>query len=309
MTETLDDTARRIADRGRDALLAGLRPAFEQAAAAHADVLQLDSDQLERMVQRAADRADGVQWRRALSSVATEELGIGLAEALSHPAVARAHETVGAPSYEESLAELLAKEGRTANAEPASRATEALPAPVSEGAAVTAEPASRATEALPGPQSGDADVPPAPAPVAVPAPPAQPAPSPPENPAAGVAAAQVKPAPAPAATQPGVRPEVRIAAVHLSGIANLAPSESDLELRLSGEGFDIVHAGGVVFGRLAWEDIRSLDVADTRTRRLRRRQGGAQLVVRSDRGDANFEIPGLTPEELRVQLAPLLSRR
>jgi hypothetical protein len=36
--------------------------------------------------------------------VATDELGIGLGEALGHPAVAEAHRLVGAPSYEDGLA-------------------------------------------------------------------------------------------------------------------------------------------------------------------------------------------------------------
>ncbi len=106
MTETLEHTAQRIADQGRSALLARLRPAFTEAVRAHSDVLNLDGDQLEQMVQRAADRADGLQWRRALADVATEQLGITLGEALSHPAVARAQAIVGAPSYEDSLAAL-----------------------------------------------------------------------------------------------------------------------------------------------------------------------------------------------------------
>ncbi len=101
MTDSLEDTAQRIAERGRDALVERLRPAFRDAAAKHADVLELRDEQIEEMVQRAADRADGLQWRRALAGVATEELGIGLGEALSHPAVARAQAIVGAPSYEE----------------------------------------------------------------------------------------------------------------------------------------------------------------------------------------------------------------
>ncbi|MDQ6803384.1 MAG: hypothetical protein M3065_00110 [Actinomycetota bacterium] len=101
---TLEDSARRIAQRGREALLERLRGAFEAAAAAHADVLELNEERLERMVQDAAERADGLQWRRALATVATEELGIGLGEALGHPAVARAQAIVGAPSYEEGLA-------------------------------------------------------------------------------------------------------------------------------------------------------------------------------------------------------------
>jgi hypothetical protein len=104
MTEEIDETAQEIADQGRDALVGRLRPAFEQAVEARRDTLTLDDEQLEEMVQRAADRADGLQWRRALASVASEKLGIGLGEALAHPAVVRAHELVGAPSYEEALA-------------------------------------------------------------------------------------------------------------------------------------------------------------------------------------------------------------
>jgi hypothetical protein len=100
----LENSAQRIAERGREALLERLRGAFEEAAAAHADVLELDDKKLERMIAGAADRADGLQWRRALAAVATEELGIGLGEALGHPAVARAQTIVGAPSYEEGLA-------------------------------------------------------------------------------------------------------------------------------------------------------------------------------------------------------------
>jgi hypothetical protein len=103
VNDTLEDTAQRIADRGRDALVERLRPAFREAAAAHGDLLELTDEQIEQMVQRAADRADGLQWRRALAVVATEELGIGLGEALSHPAVERAHAIVGAPAYDESL--------------------------------------------------------------------------------------------------------------------------------------------------------------------------------------------------------------
>jgi hypothetical protein len=104
MAEALEDSAQRIAGQGRKALLGRLREAFEETAAAHTDVLELDPERLDQMVERAVDRADGLQWRRALASVATEELGIGLGEALGHPAVARAQEIVGAPSYEDGLA-------------------------------------------------------------------------------------------------------------------------------------------------------------------------------------------------------------
>ena len=73
-------------------------------------------------MQIAAERADGLQWRRALAGVAAEELGVSVTEALSHPAVARAQTLVGAPSYEQSLAELIARPGAAAHAAgPASR--------------------------------------------------------------------------------------------------------------------------------------------------------------------------------------------
>ena len=111
MSSTAQDSAQRIAERGRETLRARLREAFEEAAAEHADVLELDEGKLERMIERAVERADGLQWRRALASAATQELGIGLGEALAHPAVVDAQRLVGAPSYEEGLAAIA--EGRS----------------------------------------------------------------------------------------------------------------------------------------------------------------------------------------------------
>ena len=67
---SVETLARRIADRGQDALLGRLRTAYADAAAAHADLISLDSEQIEAMVQSAADNADGLQWRRALADVA-----------------------------------------------------------------------------------------------------------------------------------------------------------------------------------------------------------------------------------------------
>lgn len=106
---SMETLAERIADRGRDALVERLRTAYGDAAAAHADLISLDDERIEAMVQGAADRADGLQWRRALAGIAADELGIAVSEALSHPAVARAQGIVGAPSYEQSLAELIAQ--------------------------------------------------------------------------------------------------------------------------------------------------------------------------------------------------------
>lgn len=123
MTDTeidVETLARRIADRGQDALMRRLRTAYADAAAAHADLISLDRSQIEAMVQSAAENADGLQWRRALAEVAAEDLGVSLTEALTHPAVKRAQALVGAPSYEQSLAELIARPVPPAAPRPAS---------------------------------------------------------------------------------------------------------------------------------------------------------------------------------------------
>jgi hypothetical protein len=141
MAETLEKSAQRIAAKGREALRERLREAFEEAAAAHADVLELDPERLEAMVERATDRADGLQWRRALATAATDELGIGLGEALEHPAVSRAQKLVGAPSYEEGLAAIAKGEPPPAGTgEPEPVAEESEPADEQAPAGDGAEP-------------------------------------------------------------------------------------------------------------------------------------------------------------------------
>ena len=216
MTDTLEQTARRIAERGRPALLEFLRPAFQQTAADHADVVELDADQLERMVQDAADHADGLLWRRALAGVAAQELGISLGEALGHQAVARAQAIVGAPAFI----------ARPESPEP----TELLP------------------EAI------------------------------------------------------------RLPAVHLGGIQDLRREEGNLELRFSGAGLDILSTDSDnVLGRLGWEEIQGFDLPHHGGLR-RRQRSSPQLIVRTSRGEASFAVPGLTEEELRTHLAPMLER-
>lgn len=410
MTDTLEPTARLIADRGRDALLARLRGAFADAASAHADPLQLDNQQLEQMVQRAADRADGLQWRRALATVATEELGIGLGEALGHPAVERAQAIVGAPSYrvdlgssmksdaaiEESEEFEAAAESAEAAARPKHQAAEpetvsaepeletvsaepeldaehqAEPETVSAAPFMAAEPApprspvaraaASAAESVAGSQTGAAARPktgaaarPAKA-VIRPATeagarraaqaPARPtttgAPARPETearPTTKVPASHetearptTKEAPArpetegrrtikipagpetvtpddPVSDAPGTRDGLRIAAIHLGGVTNLRPGEGDIEVRLSEHGLDIARdSSDEILGRLAWSEIESLEVPPIRGFRLRRREPRAHLVVRTEHGDASFEIPAVFPEELREHLEPVLTR-
>ncbi len=144
----LEPTAALIAQRGREALLERLRLSYREAASAHADILQLNDERIEAMVQRAVERADGLQWRRALASVGAQELGISVAQALTHPAVVRAQTVTGAPSYESGLAAL-------------------APAPRTATALATAP--SAAPELEPGP-GADATPALAPAPVAAPPP-------------------------------------------------------------------------------------------------------------------------------------------
>jgi hypothetical protein len=272
VTEDLDQTAQQIADRGREALVERLRPAFRDAAAQHADVLELSDEQLEQMVQRAADRADGLQWRRALATVATEELGIGLGEALSHPAVERAQSIVGAPSYEESLVALTARRQTEAENEE----EEALAAEVDEVDDVDGEAESDEDEAESEADEADAPV-------------------------GGTAEHE-------AVAMADDPDSIRVAVIHLGGVANLEPGEGDIELRVSEVGLDIVRGIDETLGRLTWGDIRELTVPSPRGLLRRRRDAPANLVIRTENGDASFEAPAVGADELRAHLAPLIER-
>jgi hypothetical protein len=284
MSEDLERTAELIAQRGREALLARLRPAFQEAAAAHADVLELTSEQLEEMVQRAADRADGLQWRRALASVACEELRIPLSEALSHSAVARAQDLVGAPSYEESLLQLAraADAGREPQDEAAREQAADAVAEFAEEAAV-AEEAEFDEEAEFAEAEGEWEQ---------------------EPPPTMQYELEEIDDDAQGGHQQEDVSELQIAAVHIGGIANLSPGERGIELKLGEPGLDIVRADGEVLGRLEWELVQTLEVPPPRRRR--RRGAATHLVIRTRRGDASFEVPGLTQDELREHLTPVL---
>ncbi len=99
MSAAGERTAERIARGGREALIARLHAAFARQAAA-STVVTLDADELAELVTAAVGRAGGPLWRRCLAEAATAELRIDLSEAVSHPAVLRAHELVAAPVYE-----------------------------------------------------------------------------------------------------------------------------------------------------------------------------------------------------------------
>jgi len=275
MTKELDKTAQRIAEKGRDALIERLRPAFEEAAAAHADFLELDADKLERMVQQAADRADGLQWRRALATVATEELGIGLGEALGHPVVERAQTIVGAPSYEESLAAIAAGSPPPAGAEPPGAA--APPAagaepPGASAAAPTAEPDAEPEAAADAGEKGPRDV----------------------RREANSQGSEALP--------------ITVAAVHLDGLSEL-DGHGELELQFTEDGLDV--AGGpeeTILARFIWSEIDGIEVQPGRGRMIRRRAAPARVILSASGRHARFEARDGDPEELKRRLAPALTK-
>jgi hypothetical protein len=95
--DELDGAVRRIADAGRRDVVARLRDAL--ARQAESAGIALDSEELDRRAGEAVIYADGILWRRALAGAAGAELGLGLGEAVGHPAVLRAHAQVGAPPF------------------------------------------------------------------------------------------------------------------------------------------------------------------------------------------------------------------
>jgi hypothetical protein len=101
---------------------------------------------------------------------------------------------------------------------------------------------------------------------------------------------------------------IRLAVIHLGGVANLSAGERDIELRVSQFGLDIVRGTEQPLGRLTWSDIRTLSVPPSKGLRRRRRDGRAHLVIHTDHGDASFEVPAVAPDELREHLAPIVER-
>jgi hypothetical protein len=96
-------------------------------------------------------------------------------------------------------------------------------------------------------------------------------------------------------------------AIHLGGVANLTANRESINLRLSAQGLDIIRGDDGILGRLSWSDIDALEVPSPRGRR-RRGRDRARLIVRTSQGDASFEVPGFTSDELRGRIRPLLVR-
>jgi hypothetical protein len=342
---SVDTLAQRIAARGRDALVQRLRSAYADAASAHADIVSLGEERIEALVQGAADRADGLQWRRALAGVAAEELGVSVAEALSHPAVARAQALVGAPSYEQSLAELITRPVPPApavNGSATAGAPAGAPAPLAAPRSELPEPpAPEPTEPEPEPPAPEPQPTfqheqPAPAPDPAPVALAEPLSDELESVEADEEVFELLPEPDPIELEtelyelageyidddppPTLEPEpfepevvtaddldLRVTAVHLGGVANLPTHRDGLDLRLSGNGLDILQGEHDIIGRLVWDEIDALEVPHLRNRRRRQQKTRSRLVVRTAHGDASFEIPGFSSDELRDRIEPLIS--
>jgi hypothetical protein len=100
---------------------------------------------------------------------------------------------------------------------------------------------------------------------------------------------------------------IRMTAIHLGGVANLTANRESINLRLSAQGLDIIRGDDGILGRLSWSDIDALEVPSPRGRR-RRGRDRARLIVRTSQGDASFEVPGFTSDELRGRIRPLLVR-
>jgi hypothetical protein len=224
MTDTGNDLTERIALRGREVLVERLRAAFAHQAATRPGGLEPDPARLEQLVQAAAERSGGALWHRSLAQAASDELGIGLGEALHHPAVADARTLLRAPRWTPQ------------------KVTTTDPAPQD----IARPPNDGKPEAL------------------------------------------------------------RLGAVHLSGIETLRPGERDLELRLTDAGLDVLkRSTGAAIGRLGWSEIKAIELPPPR-RGLRARRRFRELHVRTGRGQAHFELPGLTDEELNDHVQPML---
>ncbi len=107
----------------------------------------------------------------------------------------------------------------------------------------------------------------------------------------------------------GAEPKaLRLSAVHLNGIESLRHGDRDIELRLSNAGLDVLkRSTGAAIGRLEWREIEKVELPPPR-RGLRSGRRARELHVSTGRGEAQFELPGLSDEELHEHLEPTLAR-
>jgi hypothetical protein len=311
------DAALRIVEAGRQRVLARMRDAFAHQAAAHTDLGEIDPAVLDRLVHEAADQAGTSVWRIALAEGAADEFGVGLSEALAHPAVAAAEQLVGpaedlatakpltdapepvAPAEPVAPPEPVADAPEPAAAEPIA-APEPTPAADPWEAPESEEAEEQAAAGTWGGPASEPEPEPATA-IHEPLPEPEQAPEPP--------AAEPEPATETAAEAAAGQPQaLRIPAVHTSGIETLKQGDKDLELRLSDAGLDVLRQStGVAIGRLDWAEITNVEIEQTK-KGLRGRKRSQTLQVKTARGQATFELPGLTDEESSEHLQPMLDR-
>jgi hypothetical protein len=303
-----------IADRGREVVLQRLRAAFAHQASARTGGFEIGPAAMDQMIRESADRAGPALWRIALGQAAAAELQISLLEALEHPAVLQALELIGAgpalPAFTvpssfvaerpeppvqpepEADPEPETSPEPTAYAEPETDPEpEAYRDPWADSHAEESEGYKGYDDPEPEPPVGE----PADAPWGW------------KDPVDDFASENTPSAEPPAGVSAGPQ-ALRIAAIHVSGIESIRSGERDIELRLSDAGLDVIkRSSGLAIGRLDWEEIQTAEVR-RRGRGLRSRRKPSELQVRTARGQAIFELPGLSDEELDEHLEPMLER-
>jgi hypothetical protein len=319
-----------------------LRAAFERRARAHA--ITLEPAQLQELVDGAARRADGVLWRRALAEAACAELGVDLAAAVRLPELEQAHELAGAPEWTPSPEALPSPAPSSPTPEPApapavdeahaevpepdvpesylpepDEPAPAEPAP-DDGASAGEVPEGSPdvmgeADALEGAGAigtADAD------PFATPDAPAPERGGVVRNGADGTArraqrrrTGQAPPRRRVPAPEPTVEigQALRLAAVHLGGIETVRTGDRDIELRLSAAGLDVLRrSDGTAIGRLEWQEIQTIDLPRGRRGLRPGKRRVQELHVSTERGQASFELPGLTEAQVKEHLEPMLDR-
>ena len=311
MSISESDAALRLVEAGRQRMLARLREAFTRQISADTELGDVDPAVLDRMVSEAGDRAGASLWRISLAEAAADEFGLSVSDALAHPAVVAAQRLIDAPAVPQ------VPPAAAGPAPTGDRWTPLTPAPEPAAAPAGAWGApARTPQAAPPPRSATPSSPP---PRSATPPPPAPPPAKAVPPSTPAAEAEPTPSPEP---EPQAVPEpaadaastadaapaqaLRISAVHTGGIETLKPGDKDIELRLSDAGLDVIkRSSGVAIGRLDWSEVTSVDLESAK-RGLRGKR--RSLEVRTARGQAAFDLPGLSDAEADEHLEPMLDR-
>ena len=327
------DAALQIVEAGRRRVVERLRDAFAHQVGATADLGEIDPAALDDLISQATDRAGASLWRISLAEGAAAEFGITVPEALTHPAVSSAELLVGPPEQPEPVPgwSVLPAQQQEEPELPSPAAVDLPPFDPEEdpddahsessarerlarwnevvgqdddGADDDDEGAADPDEGAADLDEGAADLDGGTADAGL-----TEVPSYPELEAVPELASEPAPATLSGATStaPSTPQALRVAAVHTGGIETLKAGDKDLELRLSPAGLDVIRrSSGAAIGRLDWSEVTAIAI-DEPKKRLRGRKARV-LSVRTARGQAGFELPGLTDEEAAEHLEPMLER-